>query len=122
MAPPVGKSQEIVLRAIIDLFDHSQYAYRQRLHEITHLSLSQVDEAVKGLREKQLIRTTTPGYFEPIDQTIDRLVSSTSLPLGRVRLEIGDDVCTDLTPREQFAVAKQTAGVLWAFANPMVRA
>ena len=117
MAKEVGKSQELVLRAITDLFEHSQYAYRDRVKEITHLTLNQVDEAVKALRDKNLIRTTTPGYFEPIDQSIDRAVSTTALPMGRLRIEIGDDM-TDLTPREALALAKQMAGVILAFANP----
>ena len=117
MAKEVGKSQEIVLRAITDLYEHSQYAYRARVAEITHLTLNQVDEAVKALREKQLIRTTTPGYFEPIDQSIDRVVSTTALPLGRLRIEIGDDM-TDLSPREALALAKQMTGIILAFANP----
>jgi len=118
MAKETGKSQEIVLRAITDLFEHSQYAYRQRIQEVTHLTLTQVDEAVKGLRDKQLIRLTTPGYFEPVDQTIDRMVSTTSLPMGRLKMEIGDEVLT-LTPREAFALAKQLAGILLAFVLPM---
>jgi len=44
-------------------------------------------------------------------------VSTTALPMGRLRIEIGDDM-TDLTPREALALAKQMAGVILAFANP----
>ena len=117
MAKVVGKSQELVLRAIVDLFEHSQYAYRNRIVELTGLTFNQVDESIKCLKEKKLIRNTTPGYFEPIDQTIDRAVSTTALPMGRLRIEIGDDM-TDLTPREALALAKQMAGVILAFANP----
>lgn len=115
------ESQETVLRAITDLFEHSQYAYRARLSEVTHLTLTQVDEAVKSLRDKNLIRTTTPGYFEPIDQTVDRAVSVTSLPMGRWKLELGDSICENITPREALAIGKLMAGMVLAFSNPHVK-
>lgn len=117
MAKEVGKSQEIVLRVVMDLHEHSQYAYRARIAELSHLTLNQVDEAVKALREKQLIRTTTPGYFEPVDQTIDRAISATFAGMGRVKLEIGDERLLELTPREWLQIAKLSAGALLSFAR-----
>jgi len=117
MAKEVGKSQELVLRAITDLYEHSQYASRVRVIELTHLTFNQVDEAVKALREKNLVRTTTPGYFEPIDQTIDRAISATFAGMGRVKLEIGDEQLLELTPREWLQIAKLSAGALLSFAR-----
>lgn len=117
MAKVVGKSQEIVYRAVLDLFEHAQYVYRARLIEITHLTESQVDEAVKALKEKSLIRSTTPGYFEPVDQSLDRAISATYLPMGRVKLEVGDEL-SEYTPREWLQIAKLAAGALLAFAGP----
>lgn len=117
MAKQIGKSHEIVYRAITDLFEHSQYAHRERLVTITHLTQCQVDESIKRLKERDMIRSTTPGYFEPVDQTVDRAISATYLPMGRVKLEIGDEVC-DFTPREWLQVAKLAAGAILAFASP----
>ncbi len=108
-------SRQIVLQAILDLAEHSQPASRQRVQEITGLSYASVDATLNNLKTDGLIRTVANGYYEPIDQTIDRSVSTTSLPHGRLKLEIGDDVVTNLTPREALALAKQMAGLLFAF-------
>lgn len=108
-------SRQIVLQAILDLAEHSQPASRQRVQEITGLTHDAVDMALKRLRDEGLIRSVANGYYEPIDQSIDRSVSTTSLPHGRLKVEIGDDVIADLTPREALALAKQMAGLLFAF-------
>lgn len=111
------QSREVVMRTITDLIEHNQPASRQRIQEITGLSYDTVDMALKRLREDGEIRSVANGYYEPIDQTIDRNVSTTSLPHGRMKLEIGDDIVTNLTPREALALAKQIAGVLFVFGS-----
>lgn len=113
--PKPRTSRQIVLQSILDLAEHSQPASRQRLQEITGLSSATVDATLNNLRTDGLIRTVANGYYEPIDQTLDRSVSTTSLPHGRLKVEIGDDVIADLTPREALALAKQLAGLLFAF-------
>ncbi|MFC7410882.1 hypothetical protein [Hydrogenophaga atypica] len=113
--PKPRTSRQIVLQSILDLAEHSQPASRQRLLEITGLTYGAVDVALKDLRTEGLIRCVANGYYEPIDQDIDRSVSTTSLPHGRLKVEIGDDVIADLTPREALALAKQLAGLLFAF-------
>jgi len=113
--PKPRTSRQIVLQSILDLAEHSQPASRQRVQEITGLSSSIVDAALNTLRVDGIIRTVANGYYEPIDQTLDRSVSTTSLPHGRLKVEIGDDVIANLTPREALALAKQLAGLLFAF-------
>lgn len=108
------KNREIVLQTIIDLCEHNQGASRSRIVELTGLKMTTVDEQVDWLKTNGLVRALMPGLFEPIDQTDDRLVSTTSLPRGRLKVEVGDEVLT-LTPREALALAKQMAGVLLAF-------
>lgn len=108
-------TRETILQAIVDLCEHNQAASRSRIIERTGLRASIVDEHVGNLRDDGLIRTLSPGCFEPVDQTIDRAVSVTYMARGRAKIEIGDDVVQDLSPREAFALAKALSGVLFAF-------
>lgn len=110
------QNSEIVLRTITDLCDHNQGASRQRIVELTGLKMATVDDQIESLKTKGLIRSLYAGVYEPIDQQEDRLISTTSLPRGRMKLEVGD-VVLDLTPRECLSIAKQFAGTLLAFAR-----
>lgn len=113
---PKRTTRQIVMQAIITLTEHNQAASRQRIQELAGgLSYAAVDMMLKRLKDEGQIRVVASGYYEPIDQTVDRLISTTSLPHGRLKLEIGDDVVTNLTPREALALAKQLAGLLFAF-------
>jgi hypothetical protein len=111
---PIRKNREIVLQCITDLCEHNQGASRVRVVELTGLKMSTVDEQVERLKADGLIRTLYAGVYEPIDQMEDRAISTTALPRGRMKLEIGDLVI-DLTPRECLALAKQFAGHLLVF-------
>lgn len=108
------KNKEIVFQVIVDLCEHNQGASRARIVELTHLKMTTVDEQVKRLKEDGRIRALFNGVFEPVDQSIDRCVSTTTLPFGRTKVEVGDQLM-ELTPREAFALAKQLAGNLLAF-------
>lgn len=108
-------NKQRILQAILDMTEHAQPASRQRVIEETGIKAAIVDETIKVLRNDGLIRVVANGYYEYIDQAIDRPVSTTSLPHGRMKLEIGDDVVADLTPREALALAKQLSGLLLAF-------
>lgn len=112
-------SRDAVLQCIYDLSEHNKPASRGRIAEFTGLKMSIVDDHVSRLKADGLIRPThtNAGVYEPIDQTADRNVSTTSLSRGRLKIEIGDDVCENLTPREQLALAKQLAGILLVFGN-----
>ena len=108
------KNREIVLQCIVDICGHGGYASRAKIVELTQLKMTAVDEQIDRLKVDGLIRPLYNGVFEPVDQSIDRCVSTTSLPMGRTMVEVGEEILC-LTPREAFALAKQLAGVLLAF-------
>ncbi len=112
---PKRTNKQIVLQAVITLAEHNQPASRQRIVELAGLPVAIVDATLKELKIDGAVRSLAAGYYEYVEQTIDRTVSTTSLPHGRLKVEIGDDVVTNLTPREALALAKQLAGLLFAF-------
>lgn len=111
------RNREIVLQCIVDICGHNGYASRAKIVELTGLKMTSVDEQIDRLKTDGLIRPLYNGVFEPIDQTIDRPVSTTAIPFGRTKIEVGDEIM-ELTPREAFALAKQLAGLLLAFRAP----
>ena len=108
------RNRDIVLQCIIDICAHNGYASRAKIVELTSLRMTAVDEQIDRLKTDGLIRPLYNGVFEPVDQTEDRCVSTTTLPFGRTKVEVGDQLL-ELTPREAFALAKQLAGNLLAF-------
>lgn len=93
-------TRERVLQCIIDLFNARRPAHRVLIAQHMGVKLSTVDDAVKRLKEDMLVRTTTPGYVEPIEQhPPSRPLSITKLPNGQCKVEVGDDLLT-LTPHE----------------------
>ena len=111
-------NRDIVLTAINTICDHREAASRAQLVSMTGLKMQVVDEQVKVLKERGLIRMANAGFYVPVDQSPDRNVSTTSLPQGRLKVEIGDDLI-NLNPREAFNLAKQLAGLLLAFRSGM---
>lgn len=111
------RNREIVLQCIIDICGHGGYASRAKIVELTGLKMTSVDDQIDRLKMDGLIRPLYSGIFEPVDQTEDRCVSMTTLPFGRTKIEVGEEIL-ELTPREAFALAKQLAGVLLAFRAP----
>lgn len=111
-------NRAIVLQAIVDLCEHNQAASRARIADITGMKLSTLDERIFDLKAAGLIRSPAMGIFEPIDQSPDRPVSTTSMPFGKTKIEVGDEILT-LTPREAFALAKALGGHLLAFSAPL---
>ncbi|SEQ44739.1 hypothetical protein [Giesbergeria anulus] len=110
-----GQNRETILKAITDLTEHGHQASRRRITEVTGLRMTTVDDHITRLREDGLIRSLYAGLFELVDTTPDRAVSVTALPRGRFKVEVGDDVCEALTPRETLALSKLLAGVALAF-------
>lgn len=106
-----------VYQAIVDLDEHGRKPTRQAVSHLTGLSMSSVAESIDALHDCNLIRRVYDGVWEPVDQTPDRIVSTSMLPQGRMRLEIGNEIMT-LTPREALSLAKMLAGVLLAFRSP----
>ena len=110
-----GQNRDAVLKAITDLTEHGHQASRRRIAEVTGLRMSTVDDHITRLREQGVIRSLYAGLFELVDTTPDRAVSVTALPRGRFKVEVGNDVCEALTPRETLALSKLLAGVVLAF-------
>ena len=114
MKPQTGTNRAKVLQAIIDLDDHQKKATKQAIIELTHLSVPSVTDSIDALHDCGLIKRLYDGVWIPVDSTPDRIVSTSSLPMGRMKIELGDDVMT-LTPRESLALAKQLMGVVMTF-------
>jgi hypothetical protein len=115
--PKQPRPRDLILQAVIDLNEHSQLCSRKRIAEVTGLKMTIVDDHLDRLRSQGQIRLAGHSHYEPMDLTPDRPVSTTSLPLGRLKIEVGDDLIADLTPREALALAKQLAGLLIAFGS-----
>lgn len=110
-----GQNRAAILQAITDLTEHGHQASRRRIAEVTGLRMVTVDDHITRLREQGVIRSLYAGLFELVDTTPDRAVSVTALPRGQFKVEVGDDVCEALTPRETLALSKLLAGVALAF-------
>lgn len=110
-----GQSRETILKAITDMTEHGQLISRQRLSDITGLKMIIVDDHISRLKEHGVIRSPVAGIFELVDTTPDRAISVTAMPRGSFKIEIGDDVCQALTPREALALSKLLGGVALAF-------
>jgi len=108
-------SRQIVLQAITTICEHNAYANRASVTRMSGLSQGVVDDHIKKLKADDIIRMDVPGFYYPVDQTVDRMVSVTGMPMGRMKVEIGD-VLLILTPREWFDLARFTAGQLFTFA------
>lgn len=110
-----GQNWDAVLKAITDLTEHGHQASRRRIAEVTGLRMVTVDDHITRLREQGVIRSLYAGLFELVDTTPDRAVSVTALPRGQFKVEVGNDVCEALTPRETLALSKLLARVVLAF-------
>lgn len=109
-------SRQIVLQAIVTICEHNAYANRASVTRLSGLSQVIVDDHIKKLKADDVIRMDVPGFYYPVDQSVDRRVSTTGLPLGRVKIEVGDELL-ELNPRELLTLAKQVCGVLIAFGS-----
>ena len=99
-------NRERVLQCIVDLHNDRRSAARRLIADLLDMKLTVVDEAVKRLREDGLVRMIIPGVFEPIEQhPPSRPLCFTSLPDGRVRLEV-DDILIEFTPHEAQQVGR----------------
>lgn len=114
-------NRQIVLQAITTICEHNAYANRASVTRMSGLSQGIVDDHIKKLKADDIIRMDVPGFYYPVDQTVDRMVSVTGMPMGRMKVEIGD-VLLILTPREWFDLARFTAGQLFTFAATTFKA
>ena len=110
-----SQNRETVLKAITDLTEHGHQASRRRIADETGLKMMVVDDHIGRLRDDGLIRSLYAGVFELVDTTPDRPISVTAMPRGSFKIEVGDDVCESLTPREALALSKLLGGVALCF-------
>ncbi len=103
--------RQIVLNAILELHQQGLPAVMETIQELTGLARERVNEAIKLLREEELIHSAARGIYVPADLSPPpRAVSLTMVPGGVSKLEIGDD-CVDVWPRELQALRFILAGV-----------
>lgn len=100
-----------VLRAIIDLSQANppKEATRKTIAHELGVGYHLIDEHVDRLLERKQIRRVIQGVFAPVDMVPDKVVSSTFVPGGRIKLDI-DDVCHDLSLRDVRAIVGTLAG------------
>ncbi|HEY8356331.1 MAG TPA: hypothetical protein VIL30_02620 [Ramlibacter sp.] len=99
---PTVSSTEQVYRSIVEHREMGRACSRATLRDATGLPLTIVDDRVKHLKNVGRIRLAggVAGIFEPSeDRSEDRAISTTIMPNGRVKVEIGDTVL-DLSMRE----------------------
>lgn len=100
-----------VFCAIVDLYQSNppREATRKTISHELGVSYHLVDEHVDRLLERGKIRRVLAGVFAPMEVQRDKVVSSTHVPGGRIKLDV-DDVCIDLSPRDARAIVQVLAG------------
>ncbi len=89
----IQSNRERVYQAIVDYCNVNQRAIgRKRLAQVTGLSLPQLDEHIKTLKEGGVIHAPeTQGFYEPVAQHPPaRAITVSVLPDGLVKHEWGD--------------------------------
>lgn len=110
-------SRETIWDTICDLHSKGQVSSRQLLVDLTGLSFGVVDDHCSAMVEDMTLLRIAPGIFEPMPQyRMAESVSTTLLPNGMLKVEIGDAVL-DLVPKEQRALGIQMAGYGMEFGN-----
>lgn len=110
-------STDLVMRSIVEHREMGRIASRATIREATNLPLTVIDDRVKYLKAIGRIRLAgnVAGIFEPCDdREEDRAISTTILPNGRVKLEIGDSVI-EVTMREARHIGAAFAGFALQF-------
>ena len=108
---------QIILDAIKDLHCAEQVVTRETLVALTGLKLSIVDDRTGVLINDGRVLRVRRGVFIPAQNFApSRAISTTYLPDGLVKLEVGDD-CLDLTPREARMLGRALSGHAMEFAS-----
>ena len=100
-----------VLQTIIDLYQSNppREATRKTIAHELGVAFRLVDDHVDKLLERGKIRRVLAVVFAPVEVQRDKVVSSTHVPGGRIKLDV-DDVCIDLSPRDARAIVQVLAG------------
>lgn len=100
-----------VFCTIVDLYQSNPPREVTRKAIATELGVAfrLVDDHVDKLLERGKIRRVLAGVFAPVEVQRDKVVSSTHVPGGRIKLDV-DDVCIDLSLRDARAIVQVLAG------------
>ena len=105
-------SRNIVLDTIYTLFEHEVDVTVETIARYTGLKIVTVNDCIKDLKEREEIYSIERGVYRPkVRNAPARAVSITPMPLGTVKVEVGD-VVLDLVPREVQLLAPFFAGYL----------
>jgi len=116
-APIRLPTKQIIFEAIQDLHSAEQVVTREALVAVTGLKLTIVDDQIGTLIEGGQVLRVRRGVFVPAPSfPTARAISTTFLPDGLVKLEVGDD-CLSLTPREARMLGRALAGHALEFSN-----
>ncbi|MDI1260242.1 hypothetical protein [Aquabacterium sp.] len=114
---PKRSTSQIVFDAVVDLHAAEQVVTREALVQVTGLKMTIVDDRIAALVDDERVRRVMAGVFMPNDiPPPARAITTTMLPWGWVKLEIGDE-CMDLTPREARMLGRALAGHAMEFAS-----
>lgn len=91
----------MILDCITDLSNHEKGISRQRVHQLTGIPLSIIDDHMKRMKdEKGILRLLLNGTYELVQKfPPPRPISRTVLAGGMCKLEIGD-TCEEISPSE----------------------
>ena len=104
-------SRNQVREAIHSLHEAEIDVTVESLVRVTGLKTVTVNDCIKDLKERDEIWSVERGVYRPrIRHPESRVVSTTMLPSGMVKLEVGD-IVLDLTPREVHILAPFFAGI-----------
>lgn len=115
MMPP--ESQPMVYRttvyeAICDLIQAEKLATTESIVALLGINRTIVNDAIKGLKERELIYSPERGIYKPVDiHPPARPMSRTILRNGLNKVEVGDTVM-DLTPQEVRTLANLLSGAV----------
>ncbi|WP_284337653.1 type IV toxin-antitoxin system AbiEi family antitoxin domain-containing protein [Comamonas sp. NoAH] len=110
-------SYQIVLSAVAEIAQQAMFATREDIAAAVDLPLQVIDENLKKLHERGLLRRVRPGIYALIEQEDEpRAISLTHLPDGTSKLEFGD-VCETLTASERRRLAQLLVGDAVQYSN-----
>lgn len=105
-----ASSTTLVLEAVCELHAKEQVATRDTVAELTGLKLAIVDDRLRDLVDKELLRRVIRGVYVPVTQHPPaRVMCKRVMADGMVEIEIGNDVLL-LTPKEDRMLADLQAG------------
>lgn len=111
-------NKEIILDAIIDLYNTEQIVTRELLFEVLDLKKAIIDDNITSLINEGRVLRLRRGVYAPIStHTPARLIWKGTLPCGLIKIDIGDDIALTLTPKEARTLGKDLMGEGMQYAN-----